>query len=606
MSGRDDDNAPPADGDTVPEASGARAPAIDIASAGTIDAAVDERSDADTIVVVAEEQPDEGAGVDGYALQESPERAGRRVDAAGLRIGTRVALGLVVASLVPTALAASAVLVLSPVAAPNVTTPKGPPIAEVRAAREEIDAAAALLSRASADGAAEQQRLAESDLEAALAFLGASVGAVKAARTEDEAAADAPVTTAELSAALAQLGVTPEGSRWLTTTKNELLAPEGATLPESAAALPKAPAASVTTTVVDTGGAKKLLARGCVAGAGLCLLEERPVDAGPPSLERARSVVIHALALAPIVERGSPSPPPDIEPVRLRIVLGALLLSLFLSALVAWRLRRDVTSALRALDGRLRLLAAGQTSDRSSERRPRELSDLEDAVDALCATLGSARARDEADRRRADRLFALSEQADAVARGQLATRLSSSDDVAEATLAASVNRLIDAYERQVVRLKSHAELLSAGAPKGTFHDDNESDPAAVVAKRVAGLGPIPPLLTDISGRLLALSKAAVKDHKLTTDLARLSEAVAQRARAAQALFDALDIEISRLPRAGAGTSSLTADQQRALSKLVDDLESLSVDTSLPRLLESLPDLTSRDVASRLARAPTSA
>src|SRR5690606_25301222 len=173
----------------------------------------------------------------------------------------------------------------------------------------------------------------------------------------------------------------------------------------------------------------------------------------------------------------------------------------------------DLTRGFAALDARLRLLATGQASERTAEKRPGELHLLEDAVDALSGTLGALRARDQADRERSERVFTLAERVDEIARGQLGARLPSSDDVAEASLAAAVNRLVDAFERRVVRLKSHAALLatSDGAealPRASDDGGDDDDPLSLVAKRVARLKPIPPHLQDIACRLPALSRAA--------------------------------------------------------------------------------------------------
>ncbi len=333
-----------------------------------------------------------------------------------------------------------------------------------------------------------------------------------------------------------------------------------------------------------------------------------------PSRDVTRAVLVKASALAPVREEGPHTPAADLDAVRSRVVVGALVLSLFASLLLGLRLRKDLTIALSAVAARLRLLASGQPSERAATTQPSEIAELDDVADALCQTLGSLRARDEADRARAERLFSLAEEIDAVSRGQLSTRLPSSEDVAEATLAGAINRMIDAFERQVVRLKSHARLLAAdleGAPAHAGVDDDEGErdanPAALVIKRVAGLRPIPPLLTDIAGRLSTLSRMPLGEARVPDDLAKLSEAIAQRARAAQAIFDSLETQLLRLPRASSGASAaLSSDQQRALQKLVEDLEGLAVDASLPRLVESLPELPASEVAARLARAVTSA
>lgn len=298
------------------------------------------------------------------------------------------------------------------------------------------------------------------------------------------------------------------------------------------------------------------------------------------------------------------APAKGIDVPLVEVALGALALSIVLSLLLGLRLRADLSRSLSALEARLRFLASGQPSARHEGRQPAELHALDDVADLLCETLGALREREEAERARSERLFTLAERADAIGRGQLSLRLEPSDDVAEASLAAAVNRLVDALERRVVRLKSHARVLATGtATTPPAFDEGEDDPVALVEKRVNGLRPIPPLLHDIAGRLSTLSRMPPGESRVPDDLARLSEAIAQRARAAQALFDSLEATLPRLPRAaGDEAPGLTSDQQRALDALASELEELSVDTSLPRLVESLPDLSPRAVASRLAKA----
>lgn len=315
-------------------------------------------------------------------------------------------------------------------------------------------------------------------------------------------------------------------------------------------------------------------------------------------------VVASVLPAAAVAGLLLSSTPEDVVALRAQLAFGALALSLVLSLALGLWLRADLSRGLTALEARLRLLASGQPSARGDETRPGELHALDDVADALCATLGTLREREEAARAHGERLFALAERVDAIANGDLSTRLPPSDDVAEASLAAAVNRLVDAFERRVVRLKSHARLLSSSGTSTTppAFDEGEDDPVALVEKRVGGLRPIPPLLNDIAGRLATLSRMPRGEPRVADDLARLSEAIAQRARAAQALFDSLEAQLPRLPRdAGQEGAGLSADQQRALEKLAEELEALTVDTSLPRLVESLPDLSAGDVASRLAR-----
>lgn len=618
MSERDDDerveDERTARDDTIPEAHAGPAPS-DAGSGSDDDTGAAAAGAATTSPLESAALADLDATVPDQPspLQESPERAGRRVARVGLRIGTRLALALVLTSVLPTALAASAVLLLRPpppLTMPSLSPPEPLTMQELRAALAELAAAEASLARASNDGAAETQQRAVAALDEALATMAKRVEEARAERAADDDGEndDDAVTVADIEGDLSALGITRDGTRRLVSEEGAVLAPAGAALKTPAAALPTA-AKGAAAKVVDAGGAKLLVVRGCVAGSGLCLLDELPSAGEAPSLVTTRVALRKAMALAPVLPSGAPAPPADIDAVRRRVVVGALVLALFASLLLASRLRKDLTAPLSSLAARLRLLASGQPSDRSSRKLPAELIELDDAADALCSSLGAVRARDDADRRRAERLFSLAEGVDAVARGQLSTRLPSSDDVAEATLSSSVNRMIEAFERQIVRLKSHAQLLAASADgaRGFDEDGDENDPAALIEKRVSGLRPIPPLLTDIASRLSTLSRMPAGEPRVPEDLAKLAEAIAQRARAAQALFDSLEGQLARLPRgSGSSADGLTPDQQRALAKLVDDLQSLTVDSSLPRLVESLSDLPASDLVSRLARAPTSA
>src|SRR5690606_15775710 len=117
--------------------------------------------------------------------------------------------------------------------------------------------------------------------------------------------------------------------------------------------------------------------------AGTVALVDETAPATAPSLDQVRAVLQKAALLAPLREQGTPVPPADIEPVRVRLAVGALVLALFAAALLGRRLRRDLTRALASLDARLRLLASGQPSERAPETLPSELAELNDAVDAL-------------------------------------------------------------------------------------------------------------------------------------------------------------------------------------------------------------------------------
>jgi methyl-accepting chemotaxis protein len=254
------------------------------------------------------------------------------------------------------------------------------------------------------------------------------------------------------------------------------------------------------------------------------------------------------------------------------------------------------------------MAARGNPTERADVPRPGEIAAVEDALDELNAWIEENASSQVAATALRDRLAAVADELDAAARGDLTVRIATSGDPSEDTLGAAINRLLEAMERQVVRLRSHLDAIAkGGAPASVIDDDDDgATPAERVRKRVQGLKPVPPLLNDISQRLGNLARLVQSPERVPRDLKRLSEGVGQRAKAAQMLFDSLEADLAALPAGEGPDAGLTPAQERALSALREDLSALRADSALPTLLESLRDLDDREIARRVATGRPSA
>lgn len=580
---------------------------IDDDSAEALDEALDEA----TVTDALDERPlgeDEPPASPFPHVEPAPERAGRRV-APGMRIATRLSISTVVAAVLPALLGAAALVLVpdSPSEAPRVELPPGLGDELSRAERSLDDIGAKVAALDERVVTLEKAAL-EDALAAAIPTLMQRIAEARDERRAagaDRKALRAPFTAEEIAPVLERIGVTPEGGRLVVQRDGVVLAPEGRALPTSAELVVDGEGAALLTTVVDRDGARVLLGRRCVVKEPLCLVEERPLPAPGIDARSTRTGVARVRAqLSSLQSPPSPTPQAGLDATRLRAILaaGAVALGVLLGLLLARRLVAQLSRPLAVLEGRLRLLATGRTSERAPLSRPAELEALEDAVDALAETLGELERREEQDAQRARRMFALADLIGEAARGQLFLRAPPADDVAEEALGDAINRLLEAFERQVVRMKSHL-LVLARQDEGAAEKDEEAGEGRVqmLQRRIHGLRPVASLLGDISQRLSAIAKLPRGEARVPAELSRLGEAIGQRAKTAHGLFDALEAEAARLSDTSAhDAKGLSREQRRALEALAQDLEALAVDETLPTLLDSLRDLDDTDIASRLA------
>jgi hypothetical protein len=570
------------------------------------------------------------------ALKKDPERRSRR----GLGAGAALIVG---AALAPALLVAALLWPRAVPASPDPGQPRAgaAPAVDLSALRAAIEVLAADKRAPAAPAAAPARAASAAPLaferprvEAARALL------KKIARARDlrrEAGASLPelrkpFTIEELggAAALKDLGV--DGKRRLLVARDgRLVAPTGAKLPELADGAPLASKERDEDVFEGPGaldGAAVRVLRRCVAGELLCLLDLEPADSPAFAAVAPAGAPAPAPAPAPALAEGAPAPGAaasssdapasaaaaallQLAEVERKLVAGpaspagpagpsggaativpplaggllGVLLALALSLPLALRLARTGVSISRAAS---RLRAAGRPAPAAVAPLPAELADLERAIDEALAALGDAAARASREERRRARAAALAQAIDE-ARGRFPASAELSplhaaaledDDASFAEVAAAARRLLESFERRVVRWKSHLEVVAA--------------PPAVsqVEERAQAVAPLPGLLGEAAVRILRVARLPEVPERAVAELTTLGEALAARGRTAQTLIDQLLLD--------AVTDRPGQRPAQALDELRAELAALAPAPSPPTVLAALGDLPPAEVARRLA------